>query len=159
MILHWRCFFGVLRMFPHDDVLLGRPHVSLPLREHSGLAHFPRRAARLAPAAAAAAAATSRRVEPPLRGGGGQVRLARRILRSRPWPRSWCNHWILPLFKRGSRASPGNYRGIHLRDQLSKVRECVLCKIFIPHLQNIYLMGHMNLHRHKVTALELHFSS
>ena len=52
--------------------------------------------------------------------------LAQLILREGSWPRCWCNHWICPLHKTRSKADPGNYRGIHLTPQISKVTERVL---------------------------------
>ena len=61
--------------------------------------------------------------------------LARRILTTGRWPETWCRHWSLPLFKKGSPTSPGNYRGIHLTAQISKVCERVLAPLFIPHLE------------------------
>ena len=50
-------------------------------------------------------------------------RLAGRLLADGVWPDVWRSHWIFPLFKRGSPAQPGNYRGIHLTSMLSKVVE------------------------------------
>ena len=52
--------------------------------------------------------------------------MARQILREGAWPRCWCQHWIFPLHKKRSKAEPGNYRGIHLTPQISKVMERVL---------------------------------
>ena len=42
------------------------------------------------------------------------AKLIRRILDTSEWPEMWMQHWICPLFKRGSVFDPDNYRGVHL---------------------------------------------
>ena len=49
--------------------------------------------------------------------------LAKSIFDNGRWPDVWRLHWIHPLYKKKSRADPGNYRGIHLTAQISKVIE------------------------------------
>ena len=49
--------------------------------------------------------------------------LGRCIMRHGVWPRYWCMHWIFPLHKKRTKSDPGNYRGIHLTPQISKVME------------------------------------
>ena len=49
--------------------------------------------------------------------------LAQRIVQCGVWPRIWKLHWVFPLFKRGVRSLPSNYRGLHLTSQLSKCME------------------------------------
>ena len=49
--------------------------------------------------------------------------LARRIVETGRWPKSWKYHWLFPLFKRGVRSDCSNYRGLHLTSQLSKYME------------------------------------
>ena len=51
-------------------------------------------------------------------------------------------HWICPLFKRGSVADPENYRGVHLTSQISKVVERVLAHTLIaPYVRSLNLYG------------------
>ena len=56
------------------------------------------------------------------------ARIARQILRSGEWPKTWVVHWVHPLHKRKSKSLSVHYRGIHLTAQVSKVIECVLGK-------------------------------
>ena len=65
----------------------------------------------------------------------------RLILSSGKWPELWKIHWIFPLHKRKSRSAPGNYRGIHLTCQMSKVAERFLGNLFLPRLQNLGYFG------------------
>ena len=62
------------------------------------------------------------------------VKLARRIVATGEWPRSWTEHWIHPLFKRKSAHDAVNYRGIHLTSRMSKAMERLLCHSFVPRL-------------------------
>ena len=48
------------------------------------------------------------------------------ILTTGEWPQLWRQHWVAPLHKKKSVYQPGNYRGIHLTAQLSKVVERLL---------------------------------
>ena len=43
-------------------------------------------------------------------------------------------HWVVPLFKRKSVYDPGNYSGIHLTSQISKVAERTIAALFVPQL-------------------------
>ena len=56
--------------------------------------------------------------------------LSRIILNDGVWPSCWKHHWIHPLYKRHAKWNPGNYRGLHLTPQLSKVVERILGKFF-----------------------------
>ena len=56
------------------------------------------------------------------------------ILKFGEWPTLWTIHWVVPLFKRKSVYDPGNYRGIHLTSQISKVVERVIASLFVPQL-------------------------
>ena len=56
------------------------------------------------------------------------------ILSIGEWPLLWMMHWVVPLFKRKSVYDPGNYRGIHLTSQISKVAERVIAALFVPQL-------------------------
>ena len=58
--------------------------------------------------------------------------LARAMVATESWPEFWRQHWVQPLHKKNSRAEPGNYRGIHLTPQLSKVLERIIAKTFLP---------------------------
>lgn len=69
------------------------------------------------------------------------VRLARLMLNSGVWPSIWRTHWVAPLHKKRSKADPGNYRGIHLSAQLSKVLERVLGFHFVSFLERTGAYG------------------
>ena len=51
------------------------------------------------------------------------AQLARRIITTGIWPSLWKRHWIVPLFKKGSRHLASNYRGLQITSQLSKAME------------------------------------
>ncbi len=57
------------------------------------------------------------------------------------WPRRWCEHWVVPLYKKKSRADPSNYRGVHLTAQVSKAAERVLGPHFQRHLEQSGAFG------------------
>ena len=60
--------------------------------------------------------------------------LVRKMLFDGIWPEIWRFHRIVPLYKRKARSDPGNYRGVHLTTQLSKVVERVVGKKFLGKL-------------------------
>ena len=60
--------------------------------------------------------------------------LATKILHWGHWPDAWLEHWLVPFLKRGSASLPGNYRGIHLSSQLSKVVERLILETLEPFL-------------------------
>ena len=61
--------------------------------------------------------------------------LIRIVLRHGVWPATWRFHRIVPLFKRKARSNPGNYRGIHLTNQVAKVAERVVGRLFLAKLE------------------------
>ena len=61
--------------------------------------------------------------------------LIRKLLDHGVWPSAWRFHRIVPLFKRKARSEPGNYRGVHLTNQISKVVERVVGKLFLGKLE------------------------
>jgi hypothetical protein len=63
------------------------------------------------------------------------------ILRTGEWPQLWRQHWIAPLYKKKSVYQPGNYRGIHLTAQLSKVAERLLKMLYNPYLVSVSAFG------------------
>ena len=65
-----------------------------------------------------------------------------RILATGIWPELWKDHWIVPLFKKGSSYLTENYRGVHLTAQMSKITERVIKKLFMPHIHHINGYGH-----------------
>ena len=67
--------------------------------------------------------------------------MARRILETGAWPRTWCFHWIMPLHKRASLHDPANYRGIQLTSQLSKCLERILGCLFLPRIYAAHVFG------------------
>ena len=56
------------------------------------------------------------------------------ILTFGEWPMVLTIDWVVPLFKRKSVFDPGNYRGIDLTSQISKVAERVIACLFVPQL-------------------------
>ena len=63
------------------------------------------------------------------------------ILETGVWPELWLEHWVAPLHKKKSVFQPGNYRGVHLTAQLSKVVERMLKLLYQPHLTRIEAFG------------------
>ena len=63
------------------------------------------------------------------------------ILTSGVWPHLWRQHWVAPLYKKNSVYQPGNYRGVHLTAQLSKVVERLLKSLFYPYLLSSSAFG------------------
>ena len=63
------------------------------------------------------------------------AKLGRLLLDSGHWPQVWRTHWVFPLYKRKAVHDPGNYRGIHLSSQVSKVLERLLGRFFLPLLE------------------------
>ena len=61
--------------------------------------------------------------------------LTRRIFNEAIWPTDWKIHHIAPLFKKGSRFLPGQYRGIHLTNILSKTVERVIGQPLVAFLE------------------------
>ena len=58
--------------------------------------------------------------------------LVRFVLRHKFWPSDWRRHHIHPLFKKGSVSMPGNYRGVHLTNVLSKIVERAIATFLTP---------------------------
>lgn len=56
------------------------------------------------------------------------------ILKFGEWPTTWKEHWVVPVFKTKSVYDPGNYRGIHLTSQISKVAKRIIASLFMPQL-------------------------
>ena len=67
--------------------------------------------------------------------------IARAILDTGEWPSGWKFHWVYPLYKRKCKGNPGNYRGIHLTAQVSKVVERTIGELFLPFLEIINAAG------------------
>ena len=61
--------------------------------------------------------------------------LCRRILSEACWPEKWRIHNLTPIYKRSSVYKAGNYRGIHVTCNLSKVAERVIGNPLIDYLQ------------------------
>ena len=57
--------------------------------------------------------------------------LIRLIVAKAVWPEIWKMYWIVPIFKRGSKAEAGNYRGVHLTSQIPKIAERVIGRAFL----------------------------
>ena len=53
--------------------------------------------------------------------------LCRRLFYEGCWPTIWNFHSLVPLFKKGTAFKPGNYRGVHLTNILSKMAEKLIC--------------------------------
>ena len=69
------------------------------------------------------------------------AKLTRLLLDSGRWPEKWRLHWILPLYKKRSVYDPGNYRGIHLSAQLSKVVERLVAASLVLYLEDTCVFG------------------
>ena len=67
--------------------------------------------------------------------------LTRKLLSEGRWPQCWRTHWVHAIHKRKSRADAGNYRGVHLTAQLSKVVERALGFVFLPWAESKDLYG------------------
>ena len=67
--------------------------------------------------------------------------LVMKIIMMGTWPDSWREHWIIPLFKKGSSFMAKNYRGIHLTAQLSKVVERLVKRLLEPYLERTVGFG------------------
>ena len=66
------------------------------------------------------------------------------IVETRCWPLLWITRWIYPLFKKNAQCDPGNYRGLHLTAQLSKVVDRILLANVTPQItRNICLIGRL----------------
>ena len=63
------------------------------------------------------------------------------ILTSGTLPEIWRRHWVVPLYKKKSVFQPGNYRGIHLTAQLSKVVERMFKLLYYPFLTSSLAFG------------------
>ena len=59
----------------------------------------------------------------------------RAVVSNGRWPLRWREHWIVPLYKKKSRADPSNYRGVHLTAQVSKAAERVVGAYFQRQLE------------------------
>ena len=62
--------------------------------------------------------------------------LVRRIVEEARWPELWLQHWVTPIYKKKAVFQAGNYRGVHLSSQLSKVAERAILPLWQPHLVN-----------------------
>ena len=60
------------------------------------------------------------------------VLLVRLMLATGVWPQCWKLHWLFPIYKKGPQANPGNYRGIHLTSNVSKLCERMLNRLLQP---------------------------
>ena len=63
--------------------------------------------------------------------------LVRFVLRFKIWPSDWRRQHIHPLFKKGSVSMPGNYRGVHLSNVLSKILERAIATFLFPFFDNV----------------------
>ena len=67
-------------------------------------------------------------------GAQPRCRLTQMILDTGRWPESCILHWMVLVYKRNNVYKLGNYRGIHLTTQLSKVVERLLKALYVPYL-------------------------
>ena len=56
-------------------------------------------------------------------------------------PRDWRTANVTPIFKKGSRSAPGNYRPVSLTSVCCKVMEQILKDEIVEHLERNSLMG------------------
>jgi hypothetical protein len=70
------------------------------------------------------------------------ITLLVRILVTRgEWPVIWALHHVVPIYKKGAPADPGNYRGVHLTCVISKVVEKVVARMVCPYFDNVNVYG------------------
>ena len=80
--------------------------------------------------------------------------LLRRFFMEGEWPTAWRLH-LVPLYTKGSRFDPSNYRGIHLTTILSKVAERVTCNPLMHFLRERCFGNARWAVRHKAGARDL----
>ena len=56
-------------------------------------------------------------------------------------PQEWKNAKITPIFKKGSRSKPGNYRPVSLTSQVCKVLERIIKRAINAHLSSNHLLS------------------
>ena len=83
--------------------------------------------------------------------------LCRRILYEARWPQLWRMHYLAPVFKKASVYKPGNYRGVHLTNTMSKVIERVIGNPLIAHLEQFGYGTNQWAFRKKHSARDLAF--
>ena len=57
-------------------------------------------------------------------------------LKTQTFPLTWKHALVQPIFKKGDRSNPSNYRPIALTSTVSKVHECLLNSHFLKHLES-----------------------
>ena len=67
--------------------------------------------------------------------------LARYLVKHRRWPQIWRQHRVQPLFKKGAVSNPGNYRGVHLTNIVSKIVERCVSQLVTPFFDRIGAFG------------------
>ena len=67
--------------------------------------------------------------------------LVRYLLKHRRWPQIWRQHRVQPLYKKGAVSNPGNYRGVHLTNIISKIVERCISQIVSPFFDRIGAFG------------------
>ena len=63
--------------------------------------------------------------------------LTRRMFNEATWPTDWKIHHIAPLFRKGSRFLPGQYRGIHLRIFYPRLLRESLGNLLLPFWKHV----------------------
>ena len=56
-------------------------------------------------------------------------------------PSAWKESWVSPIFKKGLRADPANYRPVNLTCHLSKIMEHIVCKHIRNHLDKYNVLS------------------
>ena len=70
--------------------------------------------------------------------------LFRQSVRTGKLPESWQNAWITPVFKKGSRCEPENYRPVSLTCVMCKVLEHIICSHLRAHFDRYGILTEYN---------------
>lgn len=77
------------------------------------------------------------------------VKLFRKSLQTGTLPLDWKNAEIIPIYKKGQRSLPSNYRPVSLTSQVCKVMERIVKKVLVNHLNTHDLISE---HQHGFTS-------
>ena len=59
-----------------------------------------------------------------------------KILSTGTLPQSWKDATVTPIFKKGKKSSPGNYRSVNLTSVICKLMESLVCDHIVRHMNS-----------------------